>query len=470
MTRKSRILVVDDDLDLRDTLRLALSERGYEVATVATAAEALKAAVPGRFDLVLLDLHLPDRGGLEILRELGARTDGLPIIVFTGDAEMASTVRAMRDGAFDYVSKPLSGAELEGHIDRAIRSRRDAPAAPGTPEPPPRDGASRGDVDGIELVGRSSAMRAVFKHLGLLAASRTTVLVRGESGTGKELAARTLHRFSEETAAQPFMAVNCAALPGPLIEAEVFGYRRGAFTGADSDRAGKLEAAGHGTLFLDEVGEVPLDAQVKLLRVLQERQYERLGETTSRPFHARVIAATHRNLEDLVREGRFREDLYYRLNVATIGLPPLRERREDIRLIAERLLVPISQEVGRPVAGLSSGALELLSRHGWPGNVRELRNVLLRAAVKCRHGTLHEEDLELGSGELRFPEAAAPKPAHFPTLAEAERDLVRRALERTQGHRAKACALLGISRPTLLRKIKRYSLKSADDGPSDGSP
>jgi DNA-binding NtrC family response regulator len=474
----AKILIVDDEAPIREALSIGLSEVGHEIEAVGTAADALHAAMgnPGRFEVVLLDLRLPDRHGLDVLTELRQRGNETPVIVISADTEMSSTVRAMRDGAFDYVSKPIDLDELEALIERAIRlaSRNGGMVELPAPDPHEPPGA-------IELIGNSSALREVFKTLGLLSASRATVLIRGESGTGKELAARALHTFSfsrSKPEASPFVAVNCAALPGTLIESELFGYKRGAFTGADRDRVGKLEAAREGTLFLDEVGEVPLETQVKLLRVLQERQFERLGETEPRAFKARVVAATHRDLEALVRAGRFREDLYFRLNVATVTLPPLRERREDIPIISERLLAQISREVGRTLKGVSAAALDRLRIHDWPGNVRELRNVLTRAAVKCRGSTINVEDLEIGGTDaetsslhpiVAVPDANGPSApgrnghggTHFPTLDDVEREHIRRALAYAQGHKGRTCDLLGISRPTLTRKIKRYSL----DGP-----
>ncbi len=473
----ARVLIVDDERDLRDSMSAGLTEGGHQVETVDCAAGALK-AVQGKepFDVVILDLGLPDRDGLQILSELRERCGGAPVIVVSANSAMASMVTAMRDGAFDYLSKPLRPEQLEQRVDHALRLASRA----GSSQDRPSD---MGPVDGAEddvgaptgIVGTSSSMREVFKMLGLLAASRTTVLIRGESGTGKELAARVLHRFAPDSRPEPFVAVSCAALPAALVEGEIFGYRRGAFTGADRDHIGKLEAAEDGTLFLDEIGDVPLETQVKLLRVLQERRYERLGETQSRPFLARVVAATHCDLERLVREGRFREDLYYRLNVASIVLPPLRERREDIPLLVAHLLDAISREVGRRVS-VSVGALDRLRRHDWPGNVRELRNVLTRATVTCRGNTLLEDDLELCLAHADAEEQAAAvasaaavvKPAEpagvprFPTLDEVERDHVRRALAFTNGHKGKACTVLGISRPTLLRKLKRYGLDAPE--------
>jgi two-component system response regulator AtoC len=453
----ARVLIVDDDARVRDALTIGLSEAGHNVQAIGTASEALAAV--GSTDVVLLDLGLPDRHGLDVLPDLRTLGRGAPVIVITADGDMGSTIKAMRDGAFDYIHKPLDLDALEQTIERAVdRTTGNTKPALATrgKEPAEKDDA------GLALVGESAAIRDVFKTLGLLAASRVTVLIRGESGTGKELAARALHKFSSESSG-PFVAVSCAALPGPLVEAELFGYKRGAFTGADRDRAGKLEAAGEGTLFLDEIGEVPPETQVKLLRVLQERKFERLGETESRPFKARVIAATHRDLEAGVRVGQFREDLYFRLSVATLSLPPLRERREDIPILAQRLLEQISTEIGRKVDGLSAPAIDRLILHDWPGNVRELRNALTRAAVRARGTVISADDLELGSMDGRDAgaasvEAAAESVARFPSLDEVEREHIRRALARTRGHKGKTCDLLGISRPTLDRKIRRYKI------------
>jgi DNA-binding NtrC family response regulator len=460
----ARVLVVDDDNAVRSSLTSSLEEAGHEIEAVATAQAALKAvgASPrDSFDIVLLDLGLPDRHGLEVLAELKKRSSETPVVVISGETDMSSTVRAMRDGAFDFLAKPFKPEELEQRVGRALR------VAAGRPTPPPS--RRKSDEPEHDLVGTSSAIREVYKLLGLLSACHTTVLIRGESGTGKELAARILHAFGS-TASEPFIAINCAALPGPLVEAEIFGYARGAFTGASQDRPGKLEAAGEGTVFLDEIGEVPLETQVKLLRVLQERKFERLGETESRPLRARIVAATHRHLESLVKEGRFRDDLYYRLNVATVTLPPLRERWEDVPVLAQRLLAQISLDLGRPIAGLSAGAQSLLLTHDWPGNVRELRNALTRAAVRCRGTVIQTEDLELTLKRQADTASALPaamlektdSPAAFPTLDEVEKELVRRALVCTRGHRGRACALLGISRPTLLRKIRIYGLETPE--------
>ena len=454
----ARLLLVQGDQDAAQSLRQQLEAGGHQVKWVGSAAEALAAARSERPRAVLLDLALPDRSGLEVLAELRRKAGRAPVLVMTEDPSMTATLVAMRDGAFDCLPKPVDVVRLEQRLEHALRltplSAIEVPELPGDEDRAP------------ELVGSSAAMREVFKMLGLLAASRATVLLRGESGTGKELAARVLHDYGLTAGQEPFVACHCAALPGNLVEGELFGARKGAYTGADADKQGKLEAAGEGTLFLDEVGEIPLDTQVKLLRVLQERQYERLGDTVTRAFQARVIAATHRDLEGLVRDGRFREDLYYRLNVATVTIPPLRERREDIPLIAERLLGAVAREVDRPVTGLSQAALSLLCTHDWPGNVRELRNVLTRAVLRSPKKTIDADDIELGVASS--PEAAplppvvparAAEPARFPSLMDVEREHVRRALITTQGHRGRACELLGISRPTLLRKLRKYGLE-----------
>jgi two-component system response regulator AtoC len=454
----SRILIIEDDARFREATALALREAGHETRLAASGDEAL-ALLSEPVHVALLDLGLPEpASGFKTLDRLLAQAPRLPVVVITGEKDMASHVRAMRDGAFDYVTKPIELEKLERVVARAIQAGVQTDGISiGVATESSAEAASL-----CELVGDAPAMRNVFKSLGILATSRATVLLRGESGTGKELAARTLHEFSRQ-AAEPFVAVNCAALPGTLIEAELFGYKRGSFTGAERDRAGKLEAAADGTLFLDEVGDVPLTAQVKLLRVLQERCYERLGETESRAFRARVIAATHRDLEAMVRDGHFREDLYFRLNVASITLPPLRDRREDIPVLARRVLGEVERELGRPIAGLSVDALDSLFTHSWPGNVRELRNALTRAALRARGPVIQPGDLELHvtpapAGE---PEVLDEDPPEgFPTLDDVEREHIRRALARASGHRGRTCQLLGISRPTLVRKLRRYKIEA----------
>ena len=465
LERVATLLLIDDDDEFRESLMAVLESHGHTVFDFGDATGALKAVETRRYDVVFLDLGLPDRHGLEVLAELKQRLPATPVIVLTGDTAMASTVRAMRDGAFDFLGKQTSPAELEARIDRALEvSRRGRQRPLEADEPRIPEGP-------LEMIGTSASMREVFKQLGLLAGTRATVMIRGESGTGKELAARVLHEFSCKD--EPFVGVNCAALPGGLVEAELFGHRKGAFTGAERDRMGKLEAAGEGTLFLDEVGEVPLAVQVKLLRVIQERRFERLGETESRPFRARVVTATHRDLEAMVRAGEFREDLYYRLNVATVTLPPLRARREDVPGMARVLLASICREVSRPGLRLTAEALERLQAHDWPGNVRELRNVLTRAVVQARGDLILSDDLVMDPAAHEPSPAPAPerptwerspsRPSGFPTLAEVERDLIRTALERTGGHRGKVCAMLGLTRPRLLRKIRSYKLERGHD-------
>jgi two-component system response regulator AtoC len=462
----ARVLIIEDDTNFREVVGLALKEGGYDVVQARDGSEAITSLASG-VDLALLDLGLPEKDvGFTILDEIKKKAPRLPVIILTGERDMGSHVRAMRDGAFDFVTKPVDVTQLERVIARALSPTGDGVEGEqlGLVASRPMDEENAPP----ELLGESASMREVFKALGLLAASRATVLIRGESGTGKELAARALHNFSKSHD-RPFVAVNCAALPGTLIEAELFGYRRGAFTGAERDRMGKLEAAEEGTLFLDEIGDVPLEVQVKLLRVLQERKFERLGETESRPFRARVVAATHRDLEQHVRAAKFREDLYFRLNVATVTLPPLRERREDIRLLAKRLLVDIAREIGRPIEGLSVRALDRLLTYDWPGNVRELRNALTRAAVKARGPVIAGEDFELGQIEApdaggASAEAAAEQHSRFPTLDEVEREHIRRAIARARGHRGKTCKLLGISRPTLVRKLRKYKIDAGPGG------
>ena len=442
-----RVLLALSAEDTARKLGAALQRAGHPVLQATSIRQAQRAIQGSRIGAVLLSPRLEGGSGLRLLDEARKAKSRLPVLVLTDEQdEMAATLLAMREGAFDCLAAPHDTDHVLGRLQDALRL---------TPAQALAVVDIEGDDRAARLVGKSKPMREVFKKLGLLANSRASVLLLGESGTGKEVTARVLHDFAVRGAEAPFVAVHCAAIPRPLVAAEIFGHAKGAFTGADRDREGRLEQAGDGTLFLDEVGDIPLETQVKLLRVLQERRFQRIGESQVRPFEARVIAATNLDLHGMVREGKFREDLFYRLNVATITLPPLRERREDIPLLAQRLLGEVAHETGRRVEGFTSTAVEKLCMADWPGNVRELRNVLTRAVVHCRGRLLDEEDLDLGAD----PAAAALRsPDRFPTLDEAEREHVRKALVLAKGHRGRTCSLLGVSRPTLLRKIRKYGL------------
>ncbi len=445
----SRILIVDDDQALARSLEIQLGTLRHEVRTAYTAADGI--GTFGDFDpsIVFLDLNLPDRSGLDVLKEMLARAPHSAILMITGTQDMAATIEAIRAGAFDYIRKPLDIDDITIAIekaDRHVRSlRSSSTAAPATPDVPP--------LRPREIVGRSGAIMNVIKSVGLVSRSRVTVLIEGESGTGKELVARAIHDAG--TSGDPFVAINCSAIVPTLLESELFGHEKGAFTGADATKIGKLELAGSGTVFLDEVGDLAIDVQGKLLRAIQEREFERVGGVNAIPLGARIVAATHRDLEALVRDGAFREDLYFRLAVTRIPIPPLRERREDIALITDTLLGRIVGDLETAASGktahtLSEGAREKLQSHDWPGNVRELENALTRAIAMSRATTIEAEAISFD---------APARSGVVGPLHEAEREHVRRALESMGWNITRTAKRLEISQTTLRKKISDYGLE-----------
>jgi DNA-binding NtrC family response regulator len=435
----SRILIVDDDAALREGLAETLADLGHRSEQAADGAGALARLARGGIDAVLLDLRMPGLDGIEVLRRLRARGDGPPVAVLTAVATAANTIEAMRLGAVDHLTKPIGRADLAGLLARML------PAAAG---PAPPQAASEDD-----LVGGSAAMREVQKAIGMLADSDATVLITGETGTGKEVVARAIHRHGAR-AARAFVAVNCAAIPGELLESQLFGHVRGAFTGAIADRPGSFREADHGTLFLDEVGDMDLALQAKLLRVLQDRVVTPLGGRPA-PVDVRILAATHHDLSRAVAEGKFREDLFYRLGVVPLALPPLRERLADIVPLAEHFLALASGQ-----KRLSAQAAARLMAHPWPGNVRELRNAMERVAVLARRPVIGAEDLDF----LQVaPASAAPVDwleGELPqAVARLEAAMIRRALLAAAGNRAEAARRLGIHRQLLYEKLRRYGIE-----------
>jgi DNA-binding NtrC family response regulator len=386
--------------------------------------------------------------GVALLRLLRERQSDADVILMTAFDDMSTVVSAMREGAAEFLVKPLDLHDLRRVIDRVFDDRR-ARARAGKRADAAVPGPTQ--LSGDALVGRDVRMLAVYKLIGQAAVSRATALIRGETGTGKELVARAIHANSAESKA-PFIAVNCAALPANLLESELFGHVRGAFTGATGDRRGRFALAGRGTIFLDEIGDTTLDLQAKLLRVLQEREYYPVGGERPEKTEARIIAATHRDLEEMVARGEFRADLYYRLRVIEIVIPPLRERAQDIPLLAQHLVERASASTGRPAPIISREALDLLREHQWPGNVRELENCLTRATVLASGEVIRSEHIQLGPplGDTDAP---------LSTLDALEREHVARVLASTHGHKARAAQILGISRPRLDRVLRKYGLE-----------
>jgi len=440
-----RLLIVDDEEAIRDSLSSALRAEGLELAVAGSAEGALSQIDAFRPDVVLSDIRMPGLDGVELLRIIKERAPSIDVILMTAYQDMPTVISAVRAGAVEFLTKPLDLEELLRLIgtvfdDRRLRRRHLADAAT---RPAPLD----------ELIGTSAPMVAIYKLIAQAASTSATVLLRGESGTGKELIARAIHANSA-LADEPFVAVNCAALPTGLLESELFGHVRGAFTGAQQSRRGRFAAAGRGTILLDEIGDTTPEFQTKLLRVLQEREYHPVGADTPERTDARVIAATHQDLEQLIADGRFRSDLYFRLRVIEIPIPPLRDRRADVPLLAQHLARRASEMLRLPRPSISDEALATITAHDWPGNVRELENCLMRAVVLAAGGVIRPEHLSIGVARKRGDDS-------FPSLDDAERDHIARVLAATNGNKTRAAEILRINRPRLDRLILRHGL-SAD--------
>ncbi|CAN5907212.1 two-component system response regulator GlrR [soil metagenome] len=452
----ANLLIVDDDDAFRETLGETLQSLGHSVVEVGSGHDALDAAQAKRFDAVFLDHRMPGMDGLQTLAAMQARLHRLPpVIVLTAYANGSNTIEAMRLGAFDHLTKPISRDAVIDVLGRALLTEAPAVAAsPGSA----KDSADRGlEHEREEFIGLSAGMREVHKRIGLAAASSAPVLVLGETGTGKEMVARALHRYSPRADA-PFVAINCAAIPKELLESELFGHVRGAFTGATADRLGCFRSADRGVLLLDEIGDMALSVQAKILRVLQEGEVVSLGGHKTVRVDVRVVAATHRDLAAAVRDGSFREDLYYRLDVLSIKVPPLRERLADILPLAEYFLRCAAAP--RAPKLLSAPAAQRLLTHGWPGNVRELRNLMERCQALARHRVIGAADLALDASEAA-PLSLPPSwlDGDLPAAVEKlERLLISHALEATQGNRAETARRLGIHRQLLYRKLTQYGL------------
>ena len=463
-----KILVIEDDQSMRWVLDKSLSREGYSVTSVPDGRSGISAAFEVAPDLVILDILMPDIDGLTVLRKIKESHPQLPVLIITAQNIMTHAVEAMRRGAYDYLPKPFDIAVLLERVDRGL-AQAEAVGSMREPESIP--------AEMEDMIGTSPLMEDLFKAMGRVAASDATVLVLGESGTGKELVARAIHRFSNR-ASGPFIAVNASAIPSELLESVLFGHEKGAFTGATETRKGKFELAAGGTLFLDEIGDMPANLQAKILRVLENHEFERVGGQRSFSSDVRVISATHRELWEAVKEGDFREDLYYRLNVVSLRIPPLRERREDIPVLTGHFLRVFAEEEGSKPRIISDGAMSVLVKHVWPGNVRELLNTLKRASVLASDRVIHTSDLGLsieGSDkgiEENFDEfirrwmhqivepwsTMEEGDLYEQVMSRVEKPLFELVMEAVKGNQVRAAKVLGINRNTLRERLRKYDL------------
>lgn len=449
---KPKLLIVEDDESIRSQMKWALCE-DYEVLTAEKCAQALEATRRESPAVVLLDLGLPPSPrtadeGLKCLREIQRIDSGSKVIVVTGNQEKENAFRAIEQGAFDYFLKPAQMEELKVVLRRALHlSRLERERVP---DP---DGSVLGDFEGI--IGESPQMQQIYKTIRKVAPTDAPVLIEGESGTGKEMVAKAIHRLGDNDGKAPFVAINCGAIPENLLESELFGHEKGSFTGADSQRRGKIEYANGGTLFLDEIGELPLLLQVKILRFLQELSIERVGGRETIPVNARVVAATNRDLQEEIREGRFREDLFYRLSVVAIHIPPLRERGEDVLLLANYFLQKSAEQYDKKINGFGKEAVSAIVTCQWPGNVRELENRIRRGVILCERKQISPVDLNLPSADKSDSSGESLEEKR----AQVERAHIRKTLEKHGWNITRAAEELGISRPTLYDRLKRHGIR-----------
>ena len=456
--RKDRILIVEDEDNARKGYEALLQRWGYEVVGVASAEDALARFSNFQPDTLIADVELPGMNGLDLLRQLGDELRHVPAIIITGKGSEERAVAAIEAGAFWYIEKPLKGPVLRALLDRALSKARDANNL-AVLQKQLRDAGRLG-----ELVGASKPMQEVMRVIEMAGPSSASVLITGETGSGKEIVARTIHKLSPRSGA-PFVAINCSAIPETLMESEIFGHERGAFTGAAERRIGCFELADGGTLLLDEIGEMPAPTQAKLLRVLEDRKVRRLGSKTETPVDVRVLAATNKDPEQAVSGGHLRQDLYFRLNVFHIHLPPLREHKEDIPLLVEHILRDINAKHGKNVRGIGAEVMDIFMSHTWPGNIRELRNVLERAAIMSEKELISRSSLPGEFGKLPPKSPSDLSAIKFPvgtTVDAMERELILQTLQATGNNKTRAAELLGVSLKTLHNKLKEYGSEKAE--------
>ena len=439
-----RILIVDDEPSQREMLGGYLTKQGYKVYTTGSGKEGLALCTDNSFELALVDLKMPQMNGIEFIRELKNVSPDTQALIMTAYGSLETAIEAMKQGAYDYISKPIDLEELKINIRKVLENQTILAENEFLKEQLDEK------YKDTEIIGKSKSMKEVLSTVSRVAKSDSTVLIRGESGTGKELLARAIHTLSSRKE-NNFIAVSCAALPETLLESELFGYERGAFTGADRRKEGRFEMANNGTLFLDEIGDISIGMQVKLLRVLEGQQFERLGGKDTLKVNARIITATNQNLEQKIKEGQFREDLYFRLNVISILIPPLRERKEDVLVLVEHFIDKMNKKCGKQIKGITPSAKDLILSYSWPGNARELENVVERAVVLCRGEVIDKEDL----GWMSFTQTQAQSDS----LEDVEKNHILRILKENDWNLGKTAEVLGIHRNTLRAKIEEYKLK-----------
>ena len=443
-----KLLIIDDDEALRETLKLYFKNDGFEIFVADGGKSGLNKLKEVNPDVVLCDIKMPDMSGLEVLDKIKEFDESIQVIMITAFNDVNSTISAMQKMAFDYITKPLDIPSLKIKLKKALEIRN---ISDELSEFVFND--SLETENGKNLVGKSPAMQEIYKYIGQLSLNKLTVLLQGDSGTGKEMIARVVHESGSKN--KPFVAVNCSALMETLLESELFGHVHGAFTGAIRDKKGKFELAGDGTIFLDEISEMSVSVQSKLLRVLQEKEFERIGGETSIKMNARIIAASNKNLEKLVKEGKFREDLYYRLKVFTINVPSLNERKEDIPLLVMHFIDMLNKEVHKNIKKIPYDVMESMQNHSWVGNVRELENTLRQAVVLCKSDVLDKDSILLSK----------PKPDHLPdydyhmSLDQVEKKHIKYVLDNLNWDKRNAIKILGISKPTLYSKLQKYDIQ-----------
>jgi DNA-binding NtrC family response regulator len=446
-----KVLIIDDDEWNRQIMKETLKKEGYVLIEAVDGESGVTAVRKENPDVVITDYLMPGINGLEVLMEIRKIRNNLPVILLTGFGDVGLTIKSIQMGAFDYLEKPVKSSHLKTVVRDALNSVK---VSSSLNEVIPDD-ISTVLVDNL-LVGKTTQMKEIFKNIGRISMNKVNILIQGDTGTGKELIARLIH-FSGITREKPLVIVNCSALTESLLESELFGHVKGSFTGSIRDKAGKFELAGEGTIFLDEISEISLNTQVKLLRVIQELEFEKVGGEASVPMKARIIAATNKDLEELIKQGKFREDLYYRLKVFTINLPPLRERKDDIRDLVVHFLHKLNKRFNKNVVKIGDGVIEMLQEHEWQGNVRELENTILQAIVMSKTDVLEKENITLIA--RRHPISEPSGEMQFKTLADLEKFHIKRVLDELKWNKVEVARYLDITRPTLNAKIEKYDLK-----------